>query len=171
MKRILGILFLAFFSLAITYALVPRAILLVHVLESRTPLRVFPKSVKEGLFESRLIETTLVVNGQEFFLEEIVISGRTLRGSCGRGSFELRWSPLRKVLVEVKGLSGSCLGREELERVDGTLYYRFGEGLFGRLKASFRGLGKGFLVARGDRIEVRIPALGFKRVYSLEKIF
>ncbi|OAQ19879.1 hypothetical protein [Thermosulfurimonas dismutans] len=132
---ITGIIFLILILTA-TYALLPRGYLFVRFFE-KLGFLIYPERIKEGLFETRLFCVHFSVKGYHFEFPEVRLGWYELEVPCGRkGYLRVSYLPLKDLRIVFKEFEGRCAGREDFEKISGTLIYRHSEGLFGKLRVS-----------------------------------
>ncbi len=136
LKLIFSSLVLVLISLIAVWVILPRGYLLLRFLE-RKGLSVYPEAVKEGLFFTRFYRIHFVVKGLRVTIPQARLSWRSLEVPCApKGYLRVSYLPLKNLRIVFKDFQGRCAGRNDFEKVSGTLTYHHPQGLFGKLRVS-----------------------------------
>ncbi|HFC98625.1 MAG TPA: hypothetical protein ENJ40_09275 [Thermosulfurimonas dismutans] len=138
--RILRIIFnflvLVLISLIMVWVILPRGYFLLKFLE-KNGLLVYPEAIKEDLFSTRFYRIYFALKGFRVTIPEARLDWRGLEIPCApNGYLRISYLPPQNLRLVFKDFRAHCTGRDDFEKVSGTLTYRHPQGLFGKLRVS-----------------------------------
>ena len=159
-KIIFEILVLILAALFAFWLILPRGYILLKILEKKG-FSIYPETIKEGLFSTSFYRVHLSIKGFRITIPEARLNWRGLEVPCDGGHLKILYLPPEDLRFEFRDFRGRCAGREDFEKISGTLIYHPSRGFSGRLRVSgFRspeGSTTIFLDFSGQEVLLRSP--------------